>query len=371
MDKLSKMKAKLLVALFLILAITLLSACSVADSTLGAIGIHVTTTTLGAIGNRTSTTKPLTICHATDDPANPYEELTVKSAELNVHREHPNDIIPVPANGCPASPVLTSDGKITICHATGSQTNPYNEITVSVNGLNGHDGHEGDIIPAPEGGCPTTSGAIDNRATTLGSIRNRITTLFAIGNRTTTAPLETACHATGDPANPYEVITITHDISPVPANGCPPNPVLISEGKITICHATGSQTDPYDEITVNVIGLNGHGTHEGDVFPLPEGGCPTTSVVIGNSNTTNPGAFGNRITTTLVSIGNRITTLFAIGNRTTTTPLLTVCHATDDPANAYEELTVNKAELNVHLEHPIRHISSAGKRLPCKPSDNH
>jgi hypothetical protein len=56
-------------------------------------------------------------------------------------------------------------GKITICHATKSNTNPYVEITISVNGLHGHGPaedprhHEGswkDIIPAPEGGCPTT-----------------------------------------------------------------------------------------------------------------------------------------------------------------------------------------------------------------------
>jgi hypothetical protein len=56
-------------------------------------------------------------------------------------------------------------GKITICHATRSNTNPYVEITISVNGLHGHGPaddsrhHEGswkDIIPAPEGGCPTT-----------------------------------------------------------------------------------------------------------------------------------------------------------------------------------------------------------------------
>ena len=97
-----------------------------------------------------------TACHATGDPANPYEEITVNSAELNEHRGHPNDINPAPANGCPTSSVVISDGKITICHANGSETNPYNEITVSVNGLNGHDKHEGDIIPAPEGGCPTT-----------------------------------------------------------------------------------------------------------------------------------------------------------------------------------------------------------------------
>ena len=44
-------------------------------------------------------------------------------------------------------------GKVTICHATGSMTNPYVTITISENGLNGHGDHEGDIIPAPAGGC--------------------------------------------------------------------------------------------------------------------------------------------------------------------------------------------------------------------------
>lgn len=43
--------------------------------------------------------------------------------------------------------------KITICHATASETNPFVEITISVKGLQGHLHHEGDIIPAPEEGC--------------------------------------------------------------------------------------------------------------------------------------------------------------------------------------------------------------------------
>ena len=43
--------------------------------------------------------------------------------------------------------------KITICHATGSETNPFVEITISTAGLNGHTLYEGDIIPAPEEGC--------------------------------------------------------------------------------------------------------------------------------------------------------------------------------------------------------------------------
>lgn len=47
------------------------------------------------------------------------------------------------------------EGKITICHKTGSAKNPYVEITVSDDATaDGHASHEGDIIPAPEGGCP-------------------------------------------------------------------------------------------------------------------------------------------------------------------------------------------------------------------------
>ena len=46
--------------------------------------------------------------------------------------------------------------KTTICHATGSATNPYVEITISDRALKAHAAHQDgrDIIPAPGGGCP-------------------------------------------------------------------------------------------------------------------------------------------------------------------------------------------------------------------------
>jgi hypothetical protein len=104
-------------------------------------------------------TFPTTVCHATNDPANPYTGITINNAnELLVHSGHTNDIIPMPAGGCPTTPVEVNNGKITICHATNSDKNPYNEITISINGLDGHAKHEGDIIPMPAGGCPTTKG---------------------------------------------------------------------------------------------------------------------------------------------------------------------------------------------------------------------
>jgi hypothetical protein len=47
-------------------------------------------------------------------------------------------------------------GKTTICHHTGSQSNPFVMITVSNRALPAHARH-GDIIPAPAGGCPTAT----------------------------------------------------------------------------------------------------------------------------------------------------------------------------------------------------------------------
>ena len=102
-------------------------------------------------------TQQLNVCHATGDPAKPYEEIIATQAQLKDYAAHPNDYLyPVPANGCPTSALVVSTGMITICHATGSNTSPYDEIKVSVNGLNGHSNHPGDIIPAPAAGCPTT-----------------------------------------------------------------------------------------------------------------------------------------------------------------------------------------------------------------------
>ena len=259
-------------AVFQILALTLLAACS-------------------SVGGALDTTTSSTACHATGDPANPYEEINVT-----------NDIFPVPASGCPTGPVLISEGKITICHATGSETNPYNEITVSVNGLNGHGTHEGDIFPSSEGGCPAGTGADSSDSPTV-------------------------CHATGDASNPYEEINVNsaelqehsghpEDFNPAPMGGCPTNPVEISDGKITICHATSSETNPYNEITVSVNGLNGHGKHEGDIIPAPEDGCPATSPGAGNSD-----------------------------------GKITICHATSSKKNPYNEITVSVNGLNGHDKH--------------------
>jgi hypothetical protein len=150
----------------------------------------------------------ITICHDTGNETDPYDEITVNVNGLDGHVTHESDIIPAPVNGCPTTPLVIIDGKVNICHVTSSEKNPYNEITVSVNGLNGHVIHEGDIIPAPETGCPTTLLEI----TDTGKI--------------------TICHATSSEKNPYNEITVSinglnghgkheGDIIPALAGGCP------------------------------------------------------------------------------------------------------------------------------------------------------
>ena len=125
--------------------------------------------------------------------------------------------ISAPANAGP-------DDKISICHATGSDSNPYVEITISENGLNGHNAqgvHDGDIVPAPAGGCP--GGDNGDQDGDQG------------GDNESDSKKVTICHATGSEKNPYVVITIAEkawlnghkdghggnpDLYPVPAKGC-------------------------------------------------------------------------------------------------------------------------------------------------------
>jgi hypothetical protein len=52
-----------------------------------------------------------------------------------------------------ADELAAAKGKILICHATGDAKDPFRQIEVSVNALNGHKGPP-DIIPVPAGGCP-------------------------------------------------------------------------------------------------------------------------------------------------------------------------------------------------------------------------
>ncbi len=149
----------------------------------------------------------ITICHATSSSTRPYREITVSVYGLNGHGAHPGDIIPAPAGGCPTSPLEIVEGEISICHATGIEATPYEEMTVNVNGLDGHVDHEGDIVPALVGGCP---------GSLLDIVDNKIT----------------ICHATGSEKNPFVELTVSvngfnghgnheGDIIPAAPGSCP------------------------------------------------------------------------------------------------------------------------------------------------------
>ena len=141
-----------------------------------------------------------------------------------------------PTPGTPA-PSGTPD-KVTICHRTGSQNNPYVMISVSRNAIPAHTAH-GDIIPAPAGGCPAflTPGA--TRTVTA-----------------TTTPAATTTTTTTPAASPSATGTVT--------------------AKVTICHRTGATKNRYVMITVSTSAIPAHTGH-GDLIPAPAGGCPAVA----------------------------------------------------------------------------------------------
>jgi hypothetical protein len=123
----------------------------------------------------------------------------------------------------PANPHAKA-GKTTICHSTGSASNPFVTITVSNNALKAHARHHDgrDLIPAPAAGCPKGEKAKDAPATK-------------------------------------------------PAGTGKPKPE-----RVTICHATGSTKNPFVKITIAEPAVAAHKRHQDgrDIIPAPEGDCP-------------------------------------------------------------------------------------------------
>lgn len=322
-----------------------------------AAGVQILALTLLASCSAAGVNASANVCHATDDAANPYLEITLDSPELlNEHRLHAGDIFPVPAGGCPASLVEVVGGNITICHATSSETNPYEEITVSVNGLNGHGEHAGDVIPMPAEGCPAAPLATetdeiavchvtDDEANPYEEVMVPSAELneYLLSNPSDISPVPedgcpavlvvpnaeevAVCHMTGDAANPYDVVMVASteldaymlanpsDIHPMPSTGCPAYLIEIRDGEVTFCHANDDESKSYEEIVVSVDGLDGHADHEDDVFPTSEAdGCPASAVVVNDGK-------------------------------------VTICHATSSKKNPYVEITVSVNGLNGHDKH--------------------
>lgn len=209
-----------------------------------------------------------------------------------------------------AQKAVQQDKKVSLCHKTGSQGNPYVFMTVSQKGdMNGHSNHAGDIfnVSSPDD-CAQSSDPTGPTGPTVPTVTTPTATTPppATPNPTET-PTPTPqykptniCHATGDPAHPYEFIHISDDATYTlhlnhigdifdvnSSEDCPSQmqSILADEPietsppkKVPICHATGSENNPYVFIFVkNNDHLGGHHTHEQDLFDVhqPED-CPTS-----------------------------------------------------------------------------------------------
>lgn len=117
-------------------------------------------------GNNGNGNDKVEICHRTSSETNPFVLIEISENALKAHLDNHDDVFP--ENGaCPttagdstSSNVGGGDddddekqfnGKVSICHVTGSDTNPFNFITVSANALKAHLGH-GDTL-AEDGVC--------------------------------------------------------------------------------------------------------------------------------------------------------------------------------------------------------------------------
>lgn len=118
-----------------------------------------------------SANQKVLVCHATSSTNNPYVSILVAddSTLLEAHEAHEGDIIEPPSGNCSE---LGSGGgandPITICHATGSATNPWSAITVDQNSAaaQAHAAHEDDFIPTLDKVCPDGPGYTPRDTTT-------------------------------------------------------------------------------------------------------------------------------------------------------------------------------------------------------------
>ncbi len=101
-----------------------------------------------------------------EPPIEPEFRITGEGQVMEISTVDVSSNIILPASAPDAQG--NKNGKITLCHATGSATNPYVEITVSVEGAtHGHANHPGDIIPAPADGCSMPAPVTLSTSTTL------------------------------------------------------------------------------------------------------------------------------------------------------------------------------------------------------------
>ena len=99
----------------------------------------------------------LTVCHYTGTAGQPYTPAVIDAGAFDAHFDHELDVIPAPPGGCDSitDPDRAHDAPVFVCHATGDPDRPFTLAGQFEPGdLGGHEGHAGDIIPAPHRTCP-------------------------------------------------------------------------------------------------------------------------------------------------------------------------------------------------------------------------
>jgi hypothetical protein len=110
-------------------------------------------TVLAQQGRGNSNNEKVTICHKTGSETNPWVKVTVSQNALKAHLAHGDFVVDV-NNPCPP---VEKEGeqkrKVVLCHRTGSETNPWVVISVDENAVDAHLQH-GDFVVTEDATCP-------------------------------------------------------------------------------------------------------------------------------------------------------------------------------------------------------------------------
>ncbi|HWG56821.1 MAG TPA: hypothetical protein VNT58_09905 [Gaiellaceae bacterium] len=180
--------------------------------------------------------------------------------------------------------------KHTICHATGSSSNPYVRITPSISGVfNGHMGHQGgeDIIP-PYTYKGTTYSQNWN-ATTQAIFNAGCVVPAAQTPATTTTQTTTGTTTTGTTTTQAACPPVTRTITEIVPGG--------------VFHKTGSKTNPYVFIRPSKNSAHYDRSKHPDDIIVPDQTVTRTVEVAGNCQSVTPGQ------TTTVTLARQTVTL--------------------------------------------------------------